>query len=180
MHKIAIFGDSYVARLRDSDYADLFLPGATVRYFGKGGLTLEKVQGHVEWRRMTSWKPTHVFFHCGGNSFSSTKTPEELFEQISRLISRLSPATVFVGEVLPRGTTKEWTGLTPATFNDFRVSFNSLLIQEYGQRCIPFYLQSVTKPDGTLSQYYRSDRIHMSEPIGIKKYRKVIRRCFNH
>ena len=181
MNRYTIFGDSYVARLRDSDYADLFIPNAKVCYFGQGGLKLEHVQHHPEWKRLLDWRPTHVFFHCGGNSFKSTTTPLNVFQLLRRLVRQLSPATVYVGEILPRGSTrKKITGLTIKTFDEFRKEFNSLLIQEYGRRCIPFFLQSVMKPDGTLSQYYNADRVHMSDSVGIKKYRKIIRRCFNN
>ena len=64
MNKIAIFGDSYEARLRYSEYADLFMPVPTVRCLEKGGLTSEQVQDHDEWRRK-DWQSTHVFSMWG-------------------------------------------------------------------------------------------------------------------
>ena len=108
MHMIKIFGDSYIARLEDSKYADLRLPGPTVRYFEKGGLALEQVQHSVEWRRMIDWRPTHVSFHCGGNSFNSRTTPLELFKLTQRLICQLSPARVFIGESLHQRNSSSW------------------------------------------------------------------------
>lgn len=46
MYKIAIFGDSYVRRLRDSPFANLQLNNTVVRYFTQDGMSLKDVPTH--------------------------------------------------------------------------------------------------------------------------------------
>ena len=181
MTRYAIFGDSYVRRLGESEFHVLQLPGdPAVMYYGKGGLTLEEVRRSVQWRALLSFQPTDVFFHCGGNSINSFTTPAAIFHAIVSLADDLDFANILIGEILPRGRVRRETGLTVQQYDDFCREVNGLLAEKYGRRCVKFYLKTAYKPDGTLTQFHSKDRIHLSEPIGMLKYRKIIRRAFLH
>ena len=86
MSRYSIFGDSYVIRLRHSEYAVLRLGDTPVYYFGQRRLRLENILGHDDWRRMLAFGPTDVFFHYGGNSFTANTTPEKVFNKLTSIV----------------------------------------------------------------------------------------------
>ena len=181
MTRYAIFGDSYVRRLggkRVPRPAVTWWPVSDV--LRKGGLTLEDVRRSAQWRALLSFQPTDVFFHCGGHSINSFTTPAAIFHAIVSLADDLDFANILIGEILLRGRVRRETGLTVQQYDDFCREVNGLLVEKYGRRCVKFYLKSAYKPDGTLIQFYSKDRIHLSEPIGVLKYRKIIRRAVLH
>ena len=137
-----------------------------VRYFSQGGMSLKDVPTHPMFGAMLELRPTEVFLHIGGNNISYYKNPQDLVDQMEDIVYTIPAARVLVGEILLRGNVKSWVGLSVTEFNDFREIMNNCLFERFGRHCVPFYMHSIFRPEGSLSSFYSTDLVHMSNPVG--------------
>ena len=135
---IALYGDSYVARLQDYCNEDLRVPN-DVYLFGKGGLRsdLSKRNGEVDisaklmFRKLKELKPDAVFLNVGGNDLTTSSTPRQVIHRILGLTAELQKAglrVVYVAEILTRGDFSKCPDpeMNQACFNRQRKKINSL------------------------------------------------------
>ena len=111
---IALYGDSYVKRLREFCNNDLRVPG-TVYWYDKGGLRadLKKRYGQREdtdaramYNSMLELRPNVPFINVSGNDITSQTTPREIFDRMVLIVNDLQAAgtsTIFVAEIMTRG-----------------------------------------------------------------------------
>lgn len=185
---IAMYGDSYVKRLKDYCDGDLRVPG-TVYWFAKGGLRSDfkdryglhvDTDGKSNFERLKKVKPDVVFLNVGGNDLTSTTTPRQIYERVVRLVDELKRAgitDVYVAEILTRGDFSKSpdSAMNKTSFDLQRKKINTLLVKEYKEKLIRF-------PDIRYPADYTADLVHLmprssSTPnSGLNKYETRIRR----
>ena len=152
---IAVYGDSYMAKLRNHCNSNLRVP-ATVYWFGKGGLRVDfkKRDGKIDtdaqamYSRMIDLRPNVAFINVSGNDIIITrgdfsKSPDP--------------------------------NLDKPTFDKIRQKVNALLAKCYKDNFIRF-------PDIKYPKDYSSDGVHVSthsestNNTGMKTYESRIRR----
>ena len=176
--RVAIFGDSIPRDLGNSQISDLRIE-EEVRYFCIGGLSLQRCYKHRHpvYLDLLQYQPTDVFLHLGGNDFRAWVPVRDVIELMAAVVDELYPARVFIGDILPRGRTMEFTGLTTRQFCEMAATFNEKVREVFPGTVLPFYIHETRKPDGSLSKFFRKDEIYLSRRDGITKYRKTIRHC---
>ena len=101
MSRVAVFGDSYVRRLRCYEFN------------WRAGQIRCSVPGSL-WQEMRDYGPTHVFLLLGGNDISVSSDPATIARSLLGLVASISDiAHVFVEEILPQGDFSRSLGLTP-------------------------------------------------------------------
>ena len=185
---VALYGDSYVKRLRGCCNNDLRVPG-TVYWYDKSGLRadLKKRDGQREdtdaramYNSMLELRPDVAFINVSGNDITSQTTPREIFDRVVSIVNDLQAAgtsTIFVAEIMTRGDFSKSPDqhLDKATFDRKRQKINSLLAQRFKENLIRF--SDVRYPDD-----YDKDQVHLlknsasTANTGMKKYESRIRR----
>ncbi len=109
MAKIAIFGDSYVTRLRRHCNNDLEVP-VNVHFFCVGGMRADAVFTERRFREqldlMLQFRPEAVFINLGANDIESGSSPAEIFHHITTVVDVLREngvETVYYQELGKRG-----------------------------------------------------------------------------
>ena len=185
---LALYGDSYVKRLRGFCNNDLRVPG-TVYWYDKSGLRadLKKRDGQREdtdaramYNSMLELRPDVAFINVSGNDITSQTTPREIFDRVVLIVNDLQAAgtsTIFVAEIMTRGDFSKSPDqhLDKATFDRKRQEINTLLAQRFKENLIRF--SDVRYPDD-----YDKDQVHLlknsasTANTGMKKYESRIRR----
>ena len=182
MTTFALFGDSYIKRLRHYCNSDLRVP-SRVYFYGKGGLRADRMQTDPTakglWRRCLRREADVYFVNIGGNDITTTSEPEEIFKRIVKLVDELyrqrRVKMVYVAEIQTRGDFRG--GLTKQEFDDQRRVINDLLQNRYHQYFVRF-------TDVRYSTDYDTDLVHLdsSERLrrnsGMRKYEGRIKRIF--
>ena len=183
---IALYGDSYVANLRNHCNSNLRVP-ATVYWFGKGGLRTDfkKRDGKIDtdaqamYSRMIDLRPNVAFINVSGNDITTDVKPRDIFNRVVRIVDDLQAAgttTVFIAEIITRGDFSKSPdpNLDKPTFDKIRQKVNTLLAKCYKDNFIRF-------PDIKYPKDYSSDGVHVSthsestNNTGMKKYESRIR-----
>lgn len=185
---IAMYGDSYMKRLREYCDGDLRVPG-TIHWFDKGGLRADfkKRDGRrtdddakAMYARMIKLRPDVAFINVSGNDVMTETKPKEIFDLISGIVRDLEDAgtaTIFVAEIMTRGdfTKSPDPNLDRATFDRKRQKINSLLAKHYKDKLIRF-------SDIRFPGDYSTDAVHLmtysstTNNSGMKKFESRIRR----
>lgn len=185
---IALYGDSYVKRLREFCNNDLRVPG-TVYWYDRSGLRadLKKRDGQREdtdaramYNSMLELRPDVAFINVSGNDITSQTTPREIFDRVVLIVKDLQAAgtsTIFVAEIMTRGDFSKSPDqhLDKATFDRKRQKINSLLAKRFKENLIRF--SDVRYPDD-----YDNDHVNLlknsisTANTGMKKYESRIRR----
>ena len=179
---IAMFGDSYVKRLKEYCSSDLRVPGS-VYWFDKGGLRADfkkrdgqqiDTHGQAIYQRMLRLHPEVVFINVSGNDVTSQTKPTVIVDRVVSLADELrenGTKTVFVAEIMTRGDFSKSPDLQldKATFDRKRQKINTLLAKHFRECLIRF-------PDIKFPKDYDSDAVHLSMNSGLKKYESRIRR----
>ncbi|OWF35501.1 hypothetical protein KP79_PYT16799 [Mizuhopecten yessoensis] len=132
--KVAIFGDAYVARLRDYCDGDFHTNSFTkVLFFGYGGLKCSKIPQQIIAKAL-NFKPDTVFLHLCGNDITADSTARDVFDSLAMLIDELYRNGVkrfCVGDILTRGSFTKCPGLDKESFDRQRTKINKLLRKNY-------------------------------------------------
>lgn len=177
MARYAVFGDSYVRRLRDFRDFSLNMDGE-VRFFCLGGMRVHDVPDWL-WSKLMQYQATHVFINLGGNDVSINSCPRAVAERILGLIEALAEAGathVVVGEILQRDDFRKSPGLTAECYEKQRHQINKIIQRRIGRQYVHFKL-AVHQKNGKLHGDYDRDRVHLSKK-GLKKYLYTIKRAF--
>lgn len=167
---IAIFGDSFIQRLRKFCKGSLKVPG-NVYWYGKGGLRTDRMDEHLL-NRMIQRAPDVAFICVGGNDISANSTPRQIFQRILDIVSSLSEQgtrCILIAQVLQRGNFSKSPGLTKRSFELQRHKLNWLLAKEFKKNFIKF-------PDVNFPNDFLPDLVHLSDcparhqNCGMKKY----------
>ena len=109
MPTFALFGDSYIKRLRFYCNGDLQVPG-NVFFYDRGGLRTDhlsdpKIKPILQ--RCVRRQADVYFINIGGNDIKTKSEPELIFERIIHLVdqlySRPRVKLVYIGEIQTRG-----------------------------------------------------------------------------
>lgn len=140
---IALYGDSYVKRLREFCNNDLRVRG-TDYWYDKSGLRadLKKRDGQREdtdaramYNSMLELRPDVAFIIVSGNDITSQTTPREIFDRVVLIVNDLQAAgtsTIFVAEIMTKSPDQY---LDKATFDRKRQKINSLLAKRFKDVC---------------------------------------------
>lgn len=176
MPTFALFGDSYIKRLRNYCDGDLEVPGR-VFFYGKGGLRTDRMDPSL-WKRCLQREADVYFINIGGNDITKNSEPEHIYARIVQLVDSLyrrRARMVYVGEIQTRGEFRG--GLTKNEFDRQRMTINALLHERYGRLFVRF-------TDVRYPTDYADDMVHLdtSEKIrrnsGMRKFKNRIRRIF--
>ena len=173
----ALFGDSYIKRLRDYCNDDLAVPGH-VFFYGKGGLRTDRMVNSL-WKRCLRREPDVCIINIGGNDITTTSEPEDIYQRIVKLVDQLyrrrHVKSVYVAEIQTRGNFRD--GLKKDEFDRQRLIINELLKERYG-RCFVEFKDVVYPTD------YDDDLVHMDmterrrRNSGMRKFQNRVRRIF--
>ena len=167
MAKIALFGDSYIARLEEFCCGDLRVPG-DVRFFGFGGMNFDNYSD--EFIKLKSFYPDAVFINLGGNSITTETKPNKLAGKLRDLVTELKEngvKRVYVAEITTRGKFRP-VNLMKKCFDDQRTKMNKTLRKMYGVDFIVFR-------DIKYHLDYSTDLIHYNDR-GLQKFFYCVRR----
>ena len=128
----ALFGDSYIKRLRHYCNGDMAVPGR-VYFYCKGGLRTDRLKTDPTakelWKRCLRREADVYLIKISGNDITATSEPEDIFERIVKLVDqvyrRRRVKTVYVAQIQTRGDFRG--GLTKHEFDDQRLIINYLL-----------------------------------------------------
>ena len=184
---IAIYGDSYVKRLREFCDGDLHVPGS-IYWYDKSGLRADfkrrdgqpDTYAIARFNQMLDLRPDVAFINVCGNDITSKTEPSEIIDRVVKITSDLREAgttTIFISEILTRGdfSKSQDTQLDKATFDRKRQKINSGLAKRFKDNLIRF-------PDIKYPKDYSTDLVHlldyspMANNTGLKKYESRIRR----
>ena len=182
MTSFALFGDSYIKRLRHYCDDDLAVPGR-VYFYDKGGLRTDQLHtsrsANRLWRRSLRREADVYLINIGGNDITPTSEPDDIFMRIVNLVYELyrrrRVKMVYVAEIQTRGDFRG--GLTKEEFDRQRQIINELLKERFQQYFVSF--TDVRYPND-----YDEDLVHLdtSERLrrnsGMRKYANRIRRIF--
>ena len=182
MTTFALFGDSYIKRLRHYCDGDMAVPGR-VYFYGKGRLRTDRLKTDPTakelWKRCLRQEAGVYLINIGGNDITTTSEPEDIFERIVKLVDQLyrqrRVKMVYVAEIQTRGDFRG--GLTKQEFDDQRLIINDLLRQRYHR----YYVQFT---DVRYPTDYDSDLVHLDSTerhrrnSGMRKYQSRIKRIF--
>ena len=144
MTTFALFGDSYIKRLRHYCDGDMAVPGR-VYFYGKGGTphrqTEDRPDGERTMGKRCIRREADVYLiNIGGNDITTTSEPEDIFERIVKLVDQLyrrhRVKMVYVAEIQTRGDFRG--GLTKQEFDDQRLIINDLLRERYHRYYVQF------------------------------------------
>ena len=126
---IAIYGDSYVKRLREFCGGDLHVPGS-IYWYDKSGLRADfkrrdgqpDTYAIARFNQMLDLRPDVAFINVCGNDITSKTEPSEIIDRVVKITSDLREAgttTIFISEILTRGdfSKSQDTQLDKATFD---------------------------------------------------------------
>lgn len=187
---IAIYGDSYVKRLREFCNGELRVPGS-IYWYDKGGLRADfrnrdgqpDAYAISRYNQMVDLHPDIVFLNVSGNDITTKTDPREIIDRVVRITVDLQEAgttTVFIAEILTRGDFSKSpdSQLDKATFDRKRQKINSGLAKLFKDKLIRF-------PDIKYPRDYSTDLVHLSSysattnNTGLKKYESRIRRLLS-
>ena len=182
---IALYGDSYVKKLREHCNGDLRVP-ASIYWFDKGELRADfkKRNGQIDtdakalYNRMIDLRPDVV--SVSGNDITSEIKPREIYDPVVTVANDLRDAgitKIFIAEIMTRGDFSKSPDphLDKATFDRKRQKINSLLAKHFKDKLIRF-------PDIKYPRDYSTDAVHLmtysasTNNSGMKKYESRIRR----
>ena len=172
---VAIYGDSYVTRLRIFCYGDLRVP-ASVYWFEEGG----EDDPYETFNEMLDLRPDVAVLSVCANDITSTTVPNDIINRIAQMtfeLQEVGTSTVFITEILTRGDFKNSPDplLDQATFDRKRKKINSGLAKRFKDKLIRF-------SDMRYPKDYSTDRVHLldyseeTNNTGLKKYMSRIRR----
>ena len=180
---IAIYGDSYVKRLREFCGGDLHVPGS-IYWYDKSGLRADfkrrdgqpDTYAIARFNQMLDLRPDVAFINVCGNDITSKTEPSEIIDRVVKITSDLREAgttTIFISEILTRGdfSKSQDTQLDKATFDRKRQKINSGLAKRFKDNLIRF-------PDIKYPKDYSTDLVHlldyspMTNNTGLKKYER--------
>lgn len=173
MCKIALFGDSYISRLKRFCYSDLKIPG-DVRFFGKGGMKFDNIPSEL-YSKLLSFSPDVVFLSLGGNSIKYNSVPKDIIAHIRSMVETLKSngvKKVYVAEISERGSFTKSPGLTKKAFEAQRKKINKTLRKVFQKDFITF--KDIKYPAD-----YDNDLVHFGSKgcqRGMQKYFYSVRR----
>lgn len=144
----------------------LFQVPATVRFFGKGGMTAEKYDQKL-FNDLIQYQPDYVFLTIGGNDIRSLSQPKKIAESIVGMIDTLESngvKKVFFTEIAERGRFKKDPFLVKKSFNKQRNSINTTV----RRRCNTIPLKA------RFPQDFSKDYVHLN-PKGNRKFFFAVR-----
>ena len=167
MAKIALFGDSYISRLKKFCRGDMKFPG-DVRFYGVGGMNLENYSETIEDVKL--FHPDAVFINLGGNNITTKTKPSKFAENLMDIVKELNKIgvqKVYVAEITKRGKFKP-EKLDKQCFDGQRTKINKLLRKKYGNDFIVFQ-------DINYHRDYDTDLVHYNDR-GMQKFFYRVRR----
>lgn len=145
---IALYGDSYVYRLKNYCNTDLRVP-ANVSWFDKSGLRSDFINrnGEIDSEATTNFaklkeeKPDVVFINVGGNDLTTKSNPREIYDRILSLVDELKQAgvkVVYVAGIMARGDFSKSPDpdMNQQSFDLQRRKINTLLAKELRDRFV--------------------------------------------
>lgn len=186
---IALYGDSYVSRLKNLCGGDLRVP-ATVCWYDKSGVRSDFIDRHgkfddkakANYERLKKLGPDVVFINVGGNDLTTTSNPREIYDKILSLVDELKAVgvkVVYVAEIMTRGDFSKCPDpkMNKTSFDLQRKKINTLLAKKLKDTFVKF-------SDVRYPADYTKDLVHLLEfatttnNTGIKKYESRLRRIF--
>lgn len=174
MAKIALFGDSYLARLQRFSNDDLRVP-VNANFFCVGGMRADSVFTDRRFReqfdRMLEFRPEAVFINLGANDINSNSTPAEIVRHISAIVDTLREngvQTVYYQELGERGTFRG--SISAQHFERQRRAVNKKLKKKFKQTFTKFRIP--------FPQYFDTDLVHYSNQ-GMRAYYHGVRRVLS-
>lgn len=173
MPRYAVFGDSYVRR--QGLFGGKFPVPGEVRFFGKGGMRVGSVPGHL-WSQLKEYHPDVCFLHLGGNDINFSTDASVISGLILDLVYELQGlgAHVLVGEILPRAKVRGDIDL--ATFEKVRKAVNVRLRRRL-RRDFVFFRVQIHDQSGGLHSHYDPDGVHLSI-TGQDRYHRALLKAF--
>lgn len=184
---VALYGDSYIFRLKNFCKTDLRIP-ANVNWFDGSGLRSDFIdkKGKIDdtakanFERLKTLRPDAVFINVGGNDLTTTSNPREVYGRIMCLVDELQQAgvkVVYVAEIMTRGEFSKCPDpkMNKRSFDLQRKKINTLLAKNFKDKFVKF--ADVHHPDD-----YAKDLVHLldfsetTNNTGLKKYESRIRR----
>ena len=171
MAKYAVFGSSFINRLRTFCNGDMKVPGVC-KFFGKGGMTAKEVSTELL-DDLKEFEPDVVFVQLGANDIQDQSTCKDICESIHQVFSELKKTSakfIYIAEICERGSFIKSPGLTHDVYKKQRNSINRTLKKVHGDYFVQF-------TDIRFPQDFDNDLVHFS-PSGLRKYFFRIRRLF--
>ena len=178
---IALYGDSYITRLKNFCKSDLRVP-ANLCWFDKSGVRSDFIdrKGQIDatakanYDRLKSLRPDVVFINVGGNDLTTTSNPREVYDRILGLVDELKQVgvkVVYVAEILTRGDFRKCPDpkMNKESFDLQRKKINTLLAKQLKERFLKF--SDIRYPND-----YSTDLVHLldfstaTNNTGLKKY----------
>lgn len=175
MTRFAIFGDSYITRLKRYCNGTMTTSGIC-RFFGKSGMTTtRKFQETFE--QMLNYQPDVVFINLAGNEVNSGTSVELVVHRLNLIIEQLRSSGVqkiFVASIVERGSFWASTGMTRPKFNRIRRAINRKLRELLGSDFIDMG-KKLRYP-----RHYDDDLIHPgARQGGMSVMHRMIKKCFD-
>ena len=184
---IALYGDSYITRLKNFCKSDLRVP-ANLCWFDKSGVRSDFIdrKGQIDatakanYDRLKSLRPDVVFINVGGNDLTTTSNPREVYDRILGLVDELKQVgvkVVYVAEILTRGDFRKCPDpkMNKESCDLQRKKINTLLAKQLKERFLKF--SDIRYPND-----YSTDLVHLldfstaTNNTGLKKYESRLRR----
>ena len=147
---VALYGDSYIFRLKNFCKSDLRIP-ADVSWFDKSGLRSDFVnkKGKIDetakanFESLKKERPDAVFINVGGNDLTTTSNPREVYDRIICLADELQQAgvkVVCVAEIMTRGDFSKCPDpeMNKRSFDLQRKRINTLLAKKFKDKFLKF------------------------------------------
>lgn len=148
----------------------LFQVPGVVKFFGRGGMTIDQYDESL-FQEMLRFRPDVILINLGGNDIHSQSVPTDIANKLVALVETLKShgtKSVYVAEICERGRFIKDPNLTKKSFNAQRKKINKLI---HRQECVKFAELNMRFPKD-----YDNDKVHFSKPKGQRKYMYFLRR----